>query len=370
MCIPLAACAWLAASLKLRWLPLLETQLDARGLTAQKDRLRIVTIIGTAAYCRPKLEVFWPTRISFSVLTLLFVLAFRTPAAAQSQAQGTIRVDVNLVLVDATVKTKNGQIMADLKKDDFEVREDGAVKKLDVFSRDEMPLHVALVLDLSDSIDPFLGPLRDAATVALAALKPDDEVALFTFATEAQLRLPLTKDKNKIADQINTFQARGATNINDGIFVAAEYLLKAAPSGRRVIILISDDVGTDAGGQGTRDIVTEAIAADAVLYNLKIPGYNPPSTIFAASMIPGLVNIRKVMDATGWELFDVHDVQHLDSVFSALIQRIKTRYTLGYYTMATGGEGRPHKLDVRLASSFGKKGHDYSILAKNAYYIH
>jgi hypothetical protein len=38
--------------------------------------------------------------------------------------------------------------------------------------------------------------------------------------------------------------------------------------------------------------------------------------------------------------------------------------------MANGAEGKPHKLDVRLASSFGKKGRDYSILAKNGYYIH
>jgi Ca-activated chloride channel homolog len=313
---------------------------------------------------------FWRHTRRFTGLIVFVALIFRIPTHAQDQGQGTIRVDVNLVLVDATVKTKAGQIMPDLKKDDFEVREDGVVQKVEIFSRDALPVNVALVLDLSDSIGPFLAPLRDAATIALAALKPDDEVALFTFSTEAELRLPLTKDKNKIADQINTFQARGATNINDGIFVAAEYLLKAPSNGRRVIILISDDVGTDAGGQGTRDIVTEAIAADAVLYNLKIPGYNPPATRFAASMIPGLVNIRKVMDATGGELFDVQDVAHLDSVFSALIQRIKTRYTLGYYTMANGAEGKPHKLDVRLASSFGKKGRDYSILAKNGYYIH
>jgi Ca-activated chloride channel homolog len=307
--------------------------------------------------------------LRFSVLACLTVLASWVPARAQDQTPGTIRVNVNLVLIDATVKSKDGQIMPNLKREDFEVREDGAVQKLDVFSRDEMPLSVALVLDLSDSIGPFLGPLRDAATVALASLKPDDEVALFSFATEAQMRQGLTKDKNKIANQISTFEARGATNINDGIFVAAEYLLKLPPNGRRVIILISDDVGTDAGAQGTRDIVTEAIAADAVLYNLKIPGDNPSSTLLAASMIPGLVNIRKVMDATGGELFDVQDVAHLDSVFSALIQRLKTRYTLGYYTQASGAEGKPHKLEVRLASSFGKKGRDYNILAKNSYYI-
>src|SRR5579863_3794389 len=243
-------------------------------------------------------------------------LSFGIPARGQDQgqSQGTIRVDVNLVLVDATVKAKDGQIMANLKKDDFEVREDGVVQKLEIFSRDELQLNVALVLDLSDSIGPFLGPLRDAATIALASLKPDDEVALFTFSTDAEMRLALTKDKKKIADQIITFKDPAATNINDGIFSASEYLLKTPPTGRRVIILISDDVGTSAGGQGTRDIVTEAIAADAVLYNLKIPGYNPASTIFAASMIPGLVDIHQVTEQTGGEIFDVQEMASLDAV--------------------------------------------------------
>ncbi|HXJ04496.1 MAG TPA: VWA domain-containing protein [Candidatus Acidoferrum sp.] len=307
-------------------------------------------------------------RLTALLVCFPFFLPIR--ARAQDQGEGVIRVGVNLVLLDATVKTKAGQIMVDLKKDDFEVREDGVVQKLEVFSRDALPINVALVLDLSDSIGPFLGPLRDAANTALAALKPDDEVALFTFSTEAELRVPFTKDKATLAEQINTFHAGGATNINDGIFLASQYLLKLPPKGRRVIILISDDVGTDAGGQGTHDIVTEAIAADAVLYNLKIPGYNPPQTLFAASMIPGLVNIRKVAGQTGGEIFNVQDVAHLDSVFHALIDRIKTRYTLGYYTNATAALGTPHKLDVRLATSFGKKNRDYLVLSKSGFYVH
>lgn len=281
-----------------------------------------------------------------------------------------LRVAVNLVMVDATVKTKAGQILGDLKKEDFELREDGAAQKVDIFSRDELPLNVALVLDLSDSIEPFLGPLRDAANTALAALKPDDEVALFTFSTEAQLRVPFTKDKSEIAKEISGFKVGGATNINDGIFVAAKYLLGAPPKGRRVIILISDDVATYSGGEGTHDIITELIASDAVLYNLKIPGYNPPGTMLHAAMEKGLVNLRAVMDQTGGEVFNVQDVAHLDTVFGALIDRIKTRYTLGYYTKATAAEGKAHKLDLRLASSFGKKGKDYTVLCKNGFYVH
>jgi Ca-activated chloride channel homolog len=306
----------------------------------------------------------------FSALIVFIFFQLPVLAQAQNQQPGVIHVDVNLVLLDATVKTKAGKIMGELTQDAFELREDGVPQKIEVFSRDELPLNVALVLDLSDSIGPFLGPLRDAANTALAALKPEDEVALFTFSTEAELRVPFTKDKSKIAEQISSFHVGGATNINDGIFVAAQYLLNAPPKGRRVIILISDDVGTSAGGQGTRDIVTETIAADAALYNLKIPGYNPPGTLFAAAMVPGLVNIHKVADQTGGEIFDVPDVGHLDAAFRALIDRIKTRYTLGYYTQANGATGKPHKLDVSLAPSFGKRGRDYVVLSKSGYYVH
>jgi Ca-activated chloride channel homolog len=307
-------------------------------------------------------------RITLPVTWLFFfVLA---PVLAQDQDPTVMRVAVNLVMIDATVKTKAGQIMGDLKKDDFELREDGVPQNVQVFSRDELPLNVALVLDLSDSIGPFLGPLREAANTALSSLKPEDEVALFTFSTEAELRVPFTTDKGQIAQQINAFNVGGATNINDGIFVPAKYLLSAPNKGRRVIILISDDVATYSGGEGTRDIVTELIASDAVLYNLKIPGYNPPGTILHAAMEKGLVNIRKVMDQTGGEVFDVQDVAHLDQVFRALIERIKTRYTLGYYTKASAAEGKPHKLDLRLSSSFGKKGHDYLMLSKSGFYVH
>src|SRR5437016_5332168 len=131
----------------------------------------------------------------------------------QEQEPPVMRVAVNLVMVDATVKTKAGQILGDLKKDDFELREDGAAQKVEIFSRDELPLNVALVLDLSDSIEPFLAPLREAANTALAALKPQDEVALFTFSTEAELKVPFTNDKSELVKQIGAFQVGGATNI-------------------------------------------------------------------------------------------------------------------------------------------------------------
>jgi Ca-activated chloride channel homolog len=292
------------------------------------------------------------------------------PELPAPNAQSTMRVNVNLVMVDATVKTKDGQIISDLKKDDFQVLEDGVAQTLQVFSRDELPLNVAIVLDLSDSMGPFLQPLRDTVTSALGALKPEDQVALFTFSSNVQLRVLLTDDKARIARYISTTPAGGATNINDAIFVPAKYFLNTHPNGRRVIILISDDVGTSSGGENTQKIIAESLEADASVYNLTIPGYNPPEVIWAAHKISGLVDIRSVMEQTGGENFKVADLAHLETAFRDLIARIKTRYTLGYYAKADKPSTKPHKLEVRLAPSFGKKGRDYVVIAKDGFYVH
>jgi Ca-activated chloride channel family protein len=203
-----------------------------------------------------------------SGIVLIFVFdvpthVARTQLHAQDADPAAIRVTSNLVMLDATVKTKTGEIMSDLKQEDFEVREDGVAQKIDLFSRDDLPLNVALVLDVSASIRPFLGPLRDAATIALATLKPDDRVALFTFAKNVELRVPFTTDKGSVAAAISSLSVEGDTNINDAIFDAAKNFLATAPAGRRVIILISDDVGDDAGAESTREIAAESIAAEA-----------------------------------------------------------------------------------------------------------
>lgn len=292
------------------------------------------------------------------------------PELPKPSPQSAMRVSVNLVMVDATVKTKDGQIIADLKKGDFEVLEDGVVQKLEVFSRDELPLNVAIVLDLSDSMEPFLRPLRDSMTNALGALKAEDQVALFTFSSSVQLRVFLTDDKARIARYISTSPTGGATDINDGLYGAAKYFFHAQPNGRRVIILISDDVGTSAGKEKTQQIITESLEADAGVYNLTVPGYNPPEVIRTAHNIAGLVDIRKVLEQTGGENFKVEDVEHVGTAFSDLIARIKTRYTLGYYAKPSKPGQKLHKLEVRLAPSFGKNGRDYVIFAKDGFYVH
>ena len=301
-------------------------------------------------------------------LWLALALLAPPPAPAQQQEQPRIKVDVNLVLLEATVKDKSGRVLGDLKKEDFLLEEDGQPREIAHFSRDQLPLAVALVVDLSGSIKPFLRPLRYATLTALKALKPEDEVALFTFSTQVEQRVPLTHDKLEVSDQIEFFTAGGGTNINRALYEAANYLRAQAPAARRVIVLVSDNVPTVYDGTSPASVTEAALAADAAVYGLKVPGDNPLAARLLAGGNRGFVNVGKLTAETGGEIFEVEKEGSLFLAFQALIERLKTRYTLGFYSASRAEEGRLRKLNLHLQPSFGAKGRDYAVLSKTGYY--
>jgi VWFA-related protein len=284
----------------------------------------------------------------------------------QDQQIPTIKKEVRLVLVEATVKDKGGKAMKVLKQEDFLLFEDGQPQEIAHFSQDQLPLAVALVVDLSGSIKPFLRPLRYASMSALKALKKEDEVALFTFTSNVDKRVDLTRDKLAVSDQIEFFEAEGGTNINDALYEAARYLRARGPAARRVIVLVSDNVATERGAS-PESVLNEALEADASIYGLKVPGRNPVGT-GAMSVGRGLVNVKKITEETGGEIFEVEKEGSLYLAFAALIERLKTRYTLGFYPGSSATNRQLRKLEVKLQSSFGVKGRDYSVVAKRGYF--
>ncbi len=110
-----------------------------------------------------------------------------------------LRVDVQLVMVDAVVRDRNGRPMDNLQREDFRVFEDGTEQPITSFSQDKLPLAVALVVDRSGSIGFVMRQLRRTAYQTLSQLKPDDQVALFAFADQALRLEDLTTDRQRIA---------------------------------------------------------------------------------------------------------------------------------------------------------------------------
>jgi Ca-activated chloride channel family protein len=309
---------------------------------------------------------------ALAVLTGLGVLALlgALPPAAQQSPEPRIKADVNLVLLDATVKDKAGQIMAGLQKDDFRLDQEGRAQEIAHFSHDQLPLAVAMVVQQNNWVQPFLAPLRYATLSVLKALKPEDQVALFTFNDDVQRRVDLTHDKRQVADQIIASGRGMGTNINDAIYQAAAYLRETAPAARRVILLVSDNMPAECKKRASHEQVLDtALAADATVYSLKLPYRGPFMMIIGDKLIEHwLVNVGKLTAETGGEVIDLEKEGSLYLAFQTILTRLKTRYTLGFYPNPKTEDGSFHRLNLQLAPSFGSKGHDYAMISKIGYY--
>ena len=196
----------------------------------------------------------------------------RTPAVAGEAERFRLKANVDLVVVEATVRDQYGAVVDDLTREDFRLYEDGVEQQISHFSRDELPLAVALVLDRSGSMDPVLKQLRRVAYDTLSSLKPDDQVALFDFAARAERLEDLTTDRRRIADDIATIHAAGATVITDALFETALYLGRAAPRRRHAIILVSDNENTLKGYSSESRVIRQALENREIRESYSISG--------------------------------------------------------------------------------------------------
>ena len=291
-----------------------------------------------------------------------------TESDGNDSAGFKLSVNVQLVMVDATVKDRSGRPLDKLTQKDFHVYEDGVEQEIRNFSRDEFPLAVALVIDRSGSVAPHMNDLRRAAYQALQQLKRGDQVALFSFAGEVERLEELTTDRQRIADRIATIRGGGGTNIIDALFDATYYLAQVAPDRRRAVLLISDNVNTTKPRTSEGQVIRMALESETVIHSVKTPGEFMPLTMRIPNWLGGAGSVDKITEETGGEIIDVTGLGSFDAALSAAINRLKLRYTLGYYPTNTVRDGSFRKIDVRLAERFGRPASDYSVYSRRGYY--
>jgi Ca-activated chloride channel homolog len=290
------------------------------------------------------------------------------PAASSQRIPYRLRADVDLVLVEATVRDQHGGIVDDLTQQDFHVYEDGVEQKISTFSRDELPLAVAMVLDCSGSMDPILRQLSRVAVATLSPLKPNDEVALFDFAARADLRVGLTSDWHRIAERIASIRAAGGTVIPDALFEAASYLGSAAPERRHAIILVSDNDNTLKGYADESDVIRQALEAQAVIYSIRVqPG--PPSHEMGVILpIFRDVSVSRITRETGGEVINAANIEAIRPAMTAIIMRLKRRYSLGYYSTNHRHDGAFREIAVNVTEDSANPTRKYTISVRRGYF--
>jgi len=280
----------------------------------------------------------------------------------------TLSVKVRMVQVDAVVRDRKGRMIGDLTKEDFAVFEDGVPQEIRSFSQDELPLAVALIIDRSGSISPYISELRRIATHALDQLKPEDEVALFSFADSVQRVEDLTTDRGRIAAGIARIRTGGGTNIIDAVYESVTYLERTAPERRHAVILLSDNQETVEPQASASGIIRKAMESETVIYSIKTAGRASPLAVPVPSVLTGEGSVGKITKETGGEIIDAKEVNALDTALASVIARLRMRYSMGYQPPETSQMGAYHSIEVRLTEKHGEPGKDYRVHARRGYY--
>jgi Ca-activated chloride channel homolog len=293
------------------------------------------------------------------LLSGLIVLAVGL-ADAQQRRPGVgdrrFRTSVDLVTITATVVDGQGRLIPGLTADDFEVYEDGERQHLTQFALERVPVSVALLLDVSDSM---FGRRIVEARAAVSRflfdlLEPDDEFLLMTFNHAPQLVVPWMMDPDEARARIDGVRPRGGTAIYDAVLAALPHL-EARNRQRAAIVLISD--GADTASDATvRDVRAALLRSDAFVYAIAV---DPPGT----RAINTRVNphtLRQITDDSGGRTEVVTDTSALLEATARIADDLNHQYVLGY-TSIRAPDGRYHSIRVRVTRP------DHRVRARRGY---
>lgn len=304
----------------------------------------------------------------------------QTIGDSSERAPDNIRLAVDLVVLDAQViQHKTGRIVGNLTRDDFVLAEDGVRQQVTQFSQDTLPLSVILMIDRGGCLDPFSDKVRHATLAALERFRPQDEVALMSFASTTEVVTGFGRGKDRILaglDHLPPHDENADHCFNRAFYEAAGYMRRAGnPDGRRVIIMITGITAYfDCAGPSAEEARMAILESGSVVCGIipKTTGQRMENGIMiAAAGIGGLFkakssNLKQLAEETGGEVLS-DKPENLDRVFNDLIDHLRTRYTLGFVSTNRKRDGSFRKLKLELARPAQKSDERLVVKTKRGY---
>jgi VWFA-related protein len=313
-------------------------------------------------------------KLVMQCLVTLVACALASTAMPQEPVQSgqTIKSQVTLVNLFATVRDKNKRIVGDLKQEDFKVLEDNQDQKISFFSKEvALPITLALLLDTSGSEQDMLGAIQEAGSAFLhRVLRKGDEALVMSFDSDVDLLSDFTDDRAQLdravrrsrinipsggsiggnPGPIGSRQITG-TALYDAIYLACSEKLNTE-AGRKAIVIV-----TDAQDEGSKVKLEEAIEAaqrtDTVIHILLVadPRFGGNASV-----------AHKLAEETGGRMIAVRSEKKLMEAFDEISEELRSQYTLGYYPTNTARDGKFRKIKVETNN------HDLKVLARKGYY--
>ena len=266
-----------------------------------------------------------------------------------------------LVTVPAIVMDRNGRYVANLRKEDFTVFEDGVEQNLAYFMSVEKPFTVALMLDVSGSTKYQLDQIRDAANVFVSRLRLSDRMMAVTFDGKINLLTDVIDVRTVRQSKLHIPAITDGTVLYDAVAFTLKRM--AQYQGRKAIVLMTD--GVDQSSVATLEsTVAEIAEQDVLIYTVQ---YNTlPQLPQRLSFIKNEKARRKVeqrlmkgyaisepylrtlADKTGGRFYKADDLREVGPAFEAITAELGVQYSLGYYPKESPSAAAERSIKVRV----------------------
>ncbi len=277
---------------------------------------------------------------------ILAIGALVTGASALVQGQqAAFRAGIDLVQVGVTVTDRNGDFIADLTAEDFEIVEEGQKQTITYFAPGDQsaagpPLHVGLLFDTSGSMGEDIKLSRSAAVRFLNTFIDAVDMTLVDFDTEVRVATYGQRDFPRMVERIRGREPGGWTALYDALGV---YLDGAAENEGRTILLLYTDGADTRSAIALGDLMTLVRASDVTIHTVGFMEHQRSSTRLRQRM-----RLMEIAETTGGQAFFPSAMKDIEAAYDKVVAQVRAQYSLGYISTDTAQDGGWRNVEIEL----------------------
>jgi Ca-activated chloride channel family protein len=282
--------------------------------------------------------------MKYALLVSLFA------GSALAAASDQFRADANLVLINATVLDRHDRPVRGLTRDRFRLYEDKAEQNIAYFSEEDVPLSLAVIFDVSGSMDGKMPGMRAALNAVLDAANTQDEFSLVTFADQPIIAAGWNPNPDEILNRLLLHSAHGQTALLDALETGLSAMKKAR--NQRKAMLIFSDGGDNHSRASERHLLRTLEESGVQIY--AVDTADPLlSRTHSPEEVAGPDLLDRICDRAGGRYFHVDGKRELASAAQQIARELHSQYLIGYVPAGHDRDGRFHHVRVQVTHPDG-----------------
>ena len=280
---------------------------------------------------------------------LLMAAVLASVLGAEAQQRPSFRSGVDVVSLSVTATGEHNRYITDLTEEDFLVYEDGVQQETTFFTRTQLPISLALLLDTSASMEERLQTAQEAAVGFARRLRPEDMAEIINFDSRVEILETFTNDQQRLERAIRRTSAGGSTSLYNAIYISLKELKKVRAQTfedvrRQAIVVLSDgeDTSSLVGFDG---VLEQAKRSETAIYSIGLRSRDGRSRrgFQEADFV-----LRQLSRETGGVAFFPEGVGDLVSIYEQIAEELSNQYTLGYTSNNPRRDGMWRRIVVRV----------------------